>query len=125
MKVIFVGMHNKPGKTPLDSSTKSGKLIDRIIEGIKPIEYLKTNLYNVDYYPKQNDLKIELATIWLNTIHVSKDDIIVLLGTEVHKNYLRCLGKIIEIAHPSSKRSHDAMDEYVKDAIDKIKRIVS
>jgi hypothetical protein len=32
MRIIFVGLHNKEHMKPLDSKTKSGKLIDRIIK---------------------------------------------------------------------------------------------
>jgi hypothetical protein len=59
MRVIFVGMHNKPGMEPLDSRTKSGKLIDRIINEL-PIDCIKTNLYD-DSWPvdfEDNDLML-------------------------------------------------------------------
>jgi hypothetical protein len=121
MKVIFVGVHNKPGKMPLCSSTKSGKLIDRIIEGVKPIECLKTNLYDVEYYPANQD-KAKYALDWVDRIDVEIDDIIILLGAEVYNDFYKYLYRgIIKAAHPASKRSHAEMDKYVIDTIAKIK----
>ena|ERR1035437_9456248 len=121
MKIIFVGMHNKPMKMPLCSSTKSGKLVDRIIEALKPIECLKTNLYDVDYFPKREE-KFDLARNWHTRIDPESVDVIVLLGAEVHEHYVKNLfDKVVKIAHPSSKRSHEAMNKYVISAVQEIK----
>lgn len=118
-------MHNKINKIPLCNSTKSGKLINKIINELKPIECIKTNLYDVDYLPTNNEKKISLALDWHNRIEPKLNDIIVLLGAEVHKNYISNLSnKIIKIAHPSSKRSHEAMNEYVLNTTLKIKNIL-
>jgi hypothetical protein len=124
MKVIFVGIHNKPGKTPLCSSTKSGKLIDRIIEGIKPVECLKTNLYDIDYFPVNHDEQIDLALEWHDRIYSDYDCVIILLGAHVRERFCRIsgIGHIVEIAHPASERSHAEMDKYVSDAIEEIKK---
>ena len=85
MKIIFVGMHNKPGVMPLCTSTKSGKLIRKIYNELpKEIGILKTNLYNIDYYPIQLE-KYNLALDWHHRINLEFDDIIILLGAEVHK----------------------------------------
>lgn len=53
MKIIFVGIHNKPGLPPLCSSTKTGKIIDRIIDKLPPdcMVFEKRNLFPVDYLP--------------------------------------------------------------------------
>jgi len=123
MKVIFVGMHNKDGRKPLCSYTKSGKLIDRIIEKIS-CKWLKTNLYDVDYWPQASNEKWSLAREWHERIDVYMDDLIILLGEEVHKNFIdRYIddNRILKFAHPASKRSHVAMDEYVEKMIKAIK----
>ena len=53
MKIIFVGIHNKKGFEPLDSRTKTGNIIDRIIERCdKGFEFEKTNLFDRDEMPK-------------------------------------------------------------------------
>jgi hypothetical protein len=47
-RIIFVGIHNKPGMKPLDSRTKSGKIIDEVIRGLEGRECVKTNLFDCD-----------------------------------------------------------------------------
>ncbi len=125
MKVIFVGMHNKPGKMPLCSSTKSGKVIDRIIDGLRPSECLKTNLYDIDYFPKRQEEKNSWAKEWHERIRPMGDDVIVLLGREVHENFIiGTSGKVIKIPHPSSRISYAQGDSYVKSAIAKIQQAI-
>lgn len=119
MRIIFVGMHNKPDKIALCSSTKSGKLVDRIAEGFT---HKKTNLYNVEYYPKSEQEKYELAIDWVNRVDPAESDVIVLLGAEVHRNFIHKSDKIIKIAHPASQWSHEAMNDYVLRAREKIKK---
>ena len=113
-------MHNKPNMMPLCSSTKTGKLVNRIIKQLPNIEVLKTNLYDVEYYPKDTDMKSHLAIEWHSHNDAYAEDIIVLLGAEVHKWFLDFGFNVIKLAHPASKRSHVAMDEYVNSAVLKI-----
>lgn len=112
-------MHNKPFKTPLCSSTKSGKLVDKIGKGFN---VLKSNIYDVDYYPKTKDEKFELAKDWQDRVKLMYCDVIVLLGAEVHDNFLlpKISVKVLKIAHPSSMWSHKQMDDYVKSTREKI-----
>lgn len=121
-KIIFVGLHNKPDKMPLCKSTKSGKLIERIIDPLRHrgIKVLKTNLFDVDHVPNRERMN-ELAFDWIERVKLFKDDIVVLLGQMVHDNFPDLPVKTIKIAHPASKRSHVEMDKYVSDTIDKIK----
>lgn len=121
MEIIFVGMHNKPNRMPLCASTKSGKLINRICKGLpEDIKVLKTNLYDVDYFPLKE--KYELALDWHERINLDYDDIIILLGAEVHQNFNNIYNNIIiKLAHPSSMWSHKNMNNYVLQAIEQIK----
>lgn len=114
-RVIFVGLHNKPGMKPLDSRTKSGKLIDRIIEQLrhKGMNILRTNLFDVDEVPAVSEMD-KLAFDWIERVELYKEDIIVLLGQMVHDNFPKIpLIKVIKVAHPASKRSHVDMNDYV------------
>ena len=131
MKVIFVGVHNKVGKKPLCSSTKSGKLIDRIIKGLGSCWsgdgwWLKANLYNLEYLPDTIEQKEKEALRFFYRTPSSDEDaenpnVYVLLGSEVAKNFCnKGACSVVEIHHPASKRSHNDMDEYVLDAIEKI-----
>lgn len=108
-------MHNKPGMRPLDDKTKSGKLVERIAKQVrsKSNEVVKTNLFNVDHYPKAHEIST-LAFDWIERVELYQHDIVVLLGACVHKHFPKLPAlKKIEIAHPSSKWSHADMDAYV------------
>lgn len=121
MRIIFVGLHNKPNKLPLCHSTKTGKLITRIIKQLPTnIEILRTNLFEVDYMPNANDFD-KLKDEWFWTYLPVDDDIIVLLGALTHELFDYLNLNIIKIAHPASKRSHEEMNEYVKKSIEHIK----
>jgi len=114
-------MHNKPHKIPLCSSTKTGKLIDRVISNFSKTDCIKSNLWDVDTYPHGRDM-YPLSLEWHDRIEYGKDDIIILLGQVVHENFIDIsINKIIKVAHPSSKRSHIDMDKYVTDVVNKIK----
>ena len=125
MKIIFVGLHNKPGKAPLCYSTKSGKLIYRIVKEGGYDKWLKTNLYDTEYYPDREYRRYYTASYW-HRVKPRLSDVIVLLGAVVQKDfqYLESHTRYVKIAHPASKRSHKAMDEYVADAIAQINKVI-
>lgn len=118
MKIYFVGIHNKKGMIPLCSSTKSGKLINRIIAQVS-IPVVKTNLCDLDYLPIDENEIIQQKFIWLEKYDPNKEDVIILLGNFVHKNFPdSCICEnIIKIKHPASQRSKIQMDEYVEKAL--------
>ncbi len=117
-RIIFVGLHHKPGMKPLDSQTKSGKMIDRIMEQLPSgVKVKKSNLFDLYRLP-ENEEKGELVKFWLEDIKPGKDDVVVLLGAMVHDNCPQIRVKsLIKIAHPASKRSHKEMDAYVDKAV--------
>ena len=122
MKVIFVGMHNKPEMKPLDSKTKTGKVVDRIIAGLNGFECQKSNLFEMDYHPEEKK-EIWAANLhWNEKYQPSSDDIIVLLGSWVHKEFLLTNANIIKVGHPAGffYRSNKNTDEYVISVISKI-----
>lgn len=125
MRVILVGLHNKPGMKPLDSKTKSGKLIDKIITHIpEGIEVIKTNLFNLNGIPHK-DYFYKSRDEWYNAYLPTSEDIIVLLGAMTHKNFIhnpQCKG-LIKIAHPASMRSHEQMFKYVLTTSCRIKEL--
>lgn len=118
-------MHNKPNTKPLCSSTKSGKLIDRIIYLIPPqYEIIKTNLCDLDYLPTERKEILACNLHWGNTYQPTSDDIVILLGNWVQKNFLTTELKSIKIKHPSSQRSWEQMNSYVFSAVEKILKTV-
>lgn len=120
MKVIFVGMFNKPNKQPLDSSTMTGKVIDMIIERI-PANCIKTNLCDIDYFPKDKRLIWACNLEWNKRQEPTSDTVIVLLGGWVQRNFLFTEAKIIKLMHPSHIFGTNNKNEYINDAVAKIK----
>ena len=121
MRIIFVGMYNKPGKMPLCGSTKTGKLLKRITDKLPwDVGIMKTNLYDVEYYPSSSGEKRAFALEWHERINPLKNDIIILLGAEVHRNFVNRENIIIKLAHPSSMWSYEDMNEYIAKAINLI-----
>jgi hypothetical protein len=120
---FFVGMHNKLGMKPLDSKTMSGKMIDAII-GELPVFCTKTNLCEVDYFPKDKREIWEGNLMWSEKYQPTIDSIIVLLGAWVHKHFLLTNAKIIKLPHPASQFGNVNKEKYVKNAVDKIKAVL-
>lgn len=119
-RIIFVGMHRKPGKEPLDSSTKSGKIIDRIIEQISnsALVIVKSNLYDIERLPEQEE-KLLLKQQWLNTYRPQSIDTIVLLGAYVQQDFPTDVRvrNLVKIPHPASKRSEKETNEYIQRSV--------
>lgn len=118
MKIFFVGIHNKPGKKPLDGSTKTGKIVDKIIEQLS-FECEKTNLYDLDYLPEHSEERQQLAVEWFYRINIQKKDVVILLGKDVQKNFINNLNGIclIKINHPSSLFGKIKTENYIKEAV--------
>lgn len=120
MRIIFVGIHNKPSTKPLDSSTKSGKLIDKIILNLKEHECIKTNLFDYNCIPNE---KIEHQKSWIKRYAPSEEDIIILLGNNVHRFFPQNLSvkKIIKIKHPSAIWSKQSQENYIINTLKEIR----
>lgn len=120
MRIIFVGLHNKPDRKPLDILTKSGKLINRVIKELpKDIEIVKTNLFDIEKMPNPEEV-IYLQNDWFWSTIPVYDDIIVLLGAYTHKTFKFDELNIVKIAHPASMWSHLQMDNYILNTTIKI-----
>lgn len=130
--VIFVGYHNKEGKTPLCSSTKSGKVIDSIISGCSLTNFKKTNLFDTESEPSESE-KYNTRRDWLFRVDFNKGDIIVLLGAQVHSHFpisgaVSAGGvKIIKLAHPASifYKTKASQEKYIQDSITEINKRIS
>ncbi len=118
-------MHNKPGKPPLCSSTKTGKIIDAIIKQLDFEDCIKTNLMDVDVMPNDYSTVKALATDWVIRIKPSEYDIIILLGTFVQFNFPRvATRKKIKAAHPGSLWSSVKEQLYIASIVNKIKELL-
>ncbi len=116
-----MGIHNKPDKEPLDSSTKSGKLIDRVIFQIdKEVECVKSNLFDFDRMPVME--KDKAVVLWMMRVNYRNSDIVVLLGAITHGYFRRTkLSKMIFVGHPSGVWSKDGKEKYVFETVEKIR----
>lgn len=124
-RVIFVGLHNKPHLTPLCSSTKTGKIIDKIIKVTGIVSPIKSNLYDVEYYPKPDEWD-ELIAQWQEKYQPTKTDVIVALGKHVSDTFKTCFPylKTVCLAHPAQRAGKLQGNDYIMDASSKIRTMM-
>lgn len=124
MKIYFVGVHNKAGLMPLDPISKSGKIISVIIRELGGVECVRTNLYDMDEMPRDEDAD---SLDWHMRYNTNLSDVFVLLGAIVHEKFVNVyFNKIVKLPHPASTfYSGKKNDEYVSIAIEKINQILN
>ena len=121
MKVIFVGIHDKPGNELSYVSHRCRKLIDRIIDQLK-FSCVKTNLYDCVGMPKGKLHKLYLAKKWHSVVDVNPVDVVVLLGKEVQEWFHKSdYFETINVAHPASVMGKVAEAKYVEHVVEQIK----
>ena len=125
MKVIFVGVHNKEGLMPLDPISRSGKVISEIIKRL-PHDCMRTNLFDLDEMPLTHEIK-QVACEWFDRVPCNFDDVIVLLGDIVHRNFKNIYNnKVIKLPHPASTfYSGKKNAEYVDRAVREINSLLT
>ena len=117
---MFVGIHNKPGYEALDSRTKSGKVIDKIIARVSA-ECEKKNLYPVDYMPTGKE-KEQL----IGDFEFEDDALYIGLGDHVCKAIgFLVQPNLISIYHPGYVMRRGIVDEYVSGISEKINSLLS
>jgi hypothetical protein len=120
MKILFVGVHYKDALPALCSSTKSGKLIDRVIAELPEHKCLKTNVFSTCHLPNDHTYKMALAYSWKQVWKITGEEIVVALGGTV-KLYLESVGvKVIHVPHPSSVWAKQKQEEYVTNIVNRI-----
>jgi hypothetical protein len=132
-KIIFVGIHNAPGKTPLDSSTYTGKVVESIAMGIG-CEIIKTNLWDQTTHPEINRRTFghHMGHVedWIRRADYKPGDAIICLGDLVYGvfSYYRkaeCPAtespKLIKLLHPSSFKARMHKTAYINEATEIIK----
>jgi hypothetical protein len=120
--VYFVGMHNKPGMKPLDSTTRTGTIIDKIIKGLSDDAALcvKTNLCDMERVA-QNSSELQVHRDWWHErFDVKPKDVVVLLGDWVHKAFDCRNLRIVKLRHPAR-----AGKNYSNEAVALIKKALS
>lgn len=116
-KVFFVGIHNKPGMGPLDSRTKSGKVIDKMISNLPDFECVKTNFYDSTELPAIADHQDR--NNWQKRVGCKPGDLVVLLGSEVKLRWGNQSfdGIVVTIDHPAKVKTTEEKWEYFTDTI--------
>lgn len=113
MKVFFTGIHNKPGRTPLSSLTKSGKVVDQIIKLLEGVECVKTNLFDNNEMPSWEEREF-LAKKWHDAHSPAANDVVVLFGCHVQRHFVKKAGpKYISVGHPSQVMSKSDAENYI------------
>jgi len=125
MKVFFVGIHNKPDMVPLDSCSRSGKLVDKIIRQLRGHECIKTNLY-MDANAMLRRAEGSVKRWAEENGYDAQADIIVTLGGFIRKEF-RMAGyrEIVSLIHPASVWSNNEKLGYVMRATDKINEAIN
>ena len=117
-RVVFVGMCNKKGFAPLDSKSKSGKLIDKVIAELQceldmfGWEFLKTNLYDQEGWPNRH-YSSDIYD-WASRVEYTGDDIVIVLGQSVRDVFSKGTLEFIGMGHPSAVWSNEKQKEYIK-----------
>lgn len=118
-RVIFVGMHNKEGMKPLDSRTKTGKIIDSIILELS-VECVKSNLCDCEEFVTDSYELFLHNKSWIERIEPTKEDIVITLGQWVYDNLHRGEFKIIRAKHPASLFGSSKIEDYKNYIINKL-----
>jgi len=122
MKVLFVGINNKKGKQPLDSSTLTGKMIDFFYLYFD--EIMKTNLCPFEIegkYPNKEETQRGKEML-RNLVKSKNPDAVVCLGNIVFEN-CKDLPKATKINHPSyvARQKKERRENWVEETVRKIK----
>lgn len=110
MRIIFVGIHNKPSMAPLDSRTNSGRKVDGASAQIKAVwpgvEVVKSNYFDRDDLPVAYDCYSKYNfKQWADRVNFDQlHDIAIPLGAIVHNEFVRGAPKgflFKQVPHPS------------------------
>lgn len=101
MRVIFVGVHNKPGFEPLDPRSKTGKLVDLCCDGIpSPVEIIKTNCFPGHEIPIKYD-RAEILEAWRQrSTYDQLTDVVICLGRNVQQVFGESAIEFVPVVHP-------------------------
>lgn len=99
-------------------------MVDRIIAQLPHMEFVKTNLFNIETFPININAD-EAVREWKKRVEYDWNMIIVGLGTMVNECFRRSHFKCIELGHPSGVWSKEAQDKYVRKAVLKIEHAVA
>lgn len=132
MNIILIGLSDKINHAPLDSATKSGALIDKIID---KLEYKCVKLNLVNYAPIDDNGKLrypnkdEIINGYKKIkfiINQNQPCIVVCLGRIVADFLDTKLDNIIKIKHPSyiSVYKKQFTNQYILESVEAINKMI-
>lgn len=113
----IVGIHNKPGYTPLQSGTKTGNIVN-LMEMYAGIRFIRTNFIDLDYLPSHICLK-NFQFDWYAKYNPPVQSRIILLGKLVQENFYinEHFWRYIKVNHPSSLYGKSSIISYLDNFI--------
>lgn len=129
--IIFIGIQDKEGLMPLDSLSRTGRIIDKIINELRNYKCHKTNLFEAGFLPdKKYHTQYIYRYYFENQAVLNTKPIIICLGELVYNALLGCsyteeAQDFIKIKHPSfiMRKGTGAINEYIKSVVDTIKKM--
>ena len=115
-KIVFVGIHYKPGLEALDSRTKTGKIIDLIINQVGNIPCEKTNLFPTDYLPICRNCQQRYVSLF----EFEEDALYVGLGKRVNCQLEGICNNHVPVYHPAWAIRMGQTESYIQSVLEKI-----
>ena len=126
--IVFVGIHNKPDIPALDSSTKTGKIIDQIIkvidDGKRTIK--KANYFDLTHIPSDGANVSKYYCDFRSRLQYNpKKTLLIGLGADVKKFLSPALGveSFLWVQHPASLWSREKQKAYIAQLTYKINAV--
>jgi len=130
-KIAIVGISNKPDCSPLDDSTNTGKIINRITSQFTEVEFYKTNLVNFAplnelgklRYPTKQEIEDNMSILLKN---IKDSDVVICLGNKVTTCLVGKVVNLISIKHPSYMwvYKRKKLDSYINEVTEIIKEFL-
>lgn len=132
--VCFVGISNKEGKKPFDSTTNSGKVIDQIIsqvdvncEKVNYVSFVPTDDFGKIRYPSKTELE-ESFPLFQKKVYTMNPDLLIVCGKMIARQLKKhnfYQDKMLEVVHPSYiwvyKRAF--LHQYIQEIVMKIQSL--
>lgn len=127
MKIIFTGIHNKPGMLPLDGRTHTGQIIDKIIALLAHApgrifhqRYIKSNVYDAEIIVSED--ATTTLTNWKQRTGYQPGDVVIALGFRVQKFFSQFeeISPVVKLVHPGAIFGNENRKKYITESVRKI-----
>lgn len=129
MKIIFTGIHNKPGMLPLDGRTHTGQIVDKIIAAIAHnatwahvfnVALIKSNVYDAEIIVSED--ATTTLTNWKQRTRYRPGDVVIALGFRVQKFFSQFeeISPVVKLVHPGAIFGNENRKKYITESVRKI-----